>query len=233
VIIFLAGVIQGLTGFGSVLLSLPLLALFLDLKTAVPLMTLCALVLSIVLLVQLRASWEWGKIYPLLIGTLPGIPIGVFLLKNLEAAPMYVFLGSVLIIYSLYGLFFKGLIRELKGGWPYLFGFLAGCLGGSLGASGPPVIVYTFLQPWDKDKIKVTLQGFFILQGMLTLLFFTYHGLVNAPVLKLFAVSVPFIIVGTILGSYYYGKFAEEGYRKLMFATLAVLGIVMLVRGIH
>ena len=71
-----AGFIQGLSGFGSVLLSLPLLALFLDVKTAIPLVALLAVALTIFLLVQLRAHWDWKKIYPLCLGSLPGAPWG-------------------------------------------------------------------------------------------------------------------------------------------------------------
>lgn len=231
-ITFLAGFIQGLTGFGSILLSLPLIALFLDFKIAVPFMTVCGIVLSLVLLVQLRRAWDWGRIYPLLIGAVPGIPIGTYLLKTLEASPMYIFLGSVLTAYSLYGILFKGTMKELKKSWPYLFGFLAGILGGAVAASGPPVIVYTFLQPWDKDKIKVTLQGFFVVTGLLTLASFIYHGLIGRQVLELSGIALPFMIGGTLAGSFFYGKLAEASYRKLMYYTLAALGIMMFAQGI-
>jgi uncharacterized membrane protein YfcA len=231
-IAFFAGFIQGLTGFGSVLLSLPLIALFLDFKTAVPFMTICGIALSLILIIQLRKAWEWSRIYPLLIGALPGIPIGTYLLKNLEAAPMYIFLGSVLIAYALFGIFSKGVVKELKKGWPYLIGFLAGCLGGAVAASGPPVIVYTFLQPWDKDRIKVTLQGFFVVSGLLTLAYFIHQGLVGQQVLKLSGLALPFIAAGTLAGSYFYGRLNEAGYRKLMYYTLAVLGIMMFAQGL-
>jgi hypothetical protein len=231
-IAFLAGFIQGLTGFGSVLLSLPLIALFLDFKTAVPFMTICGIVLSLILIIQLRNAWEWKKIYPLLIGAIPGIPIGTYMLKTLEAEPMYIFLGFVLITYSLFGIFFKGIVKELKKSWPYLIGFLAGCLGGSVAASGPPVIIYTFLQPWDKDKIKVTLQGFFVISGLLTLSYFVSHGLVGMQVLTLSGLALPFITAGTLAGSFFYGKLNEASYRKLMYYTLAVLGVMMFAQGI-
>ncbi len=36
IVALLAGFIQGLSGFGSVLLSLPLMALFLDIREAIP-----------------------------------------------------------------------------------------------------------------------------------------------------------------------------------------------------
>ncbi len=231
-IAFLAGFIQGLTGFGSVLLSLPLIAMFLEFKTAVPFMTVCGIVLSLILIVQLRGSWEWKKIYPLLIGAVPGIPVGTYMLKNLEAGPMYIFLGSVLVAYALFGILFKGMVIELKKGWPYLFGIISGCLGGAVAASGPPVIIYTFLQPWDKDEIKVTLQGFFVISGIITLAYFIYHGLVGAQVLKLSGIALPFIAAGTLTGSFFYGKLNESGYRKLMYYTLAALGVMMFAQGV-
>lgn len=231
IIALLAGFIQGLTGFGSILLSLPLIALFLDFKIAVPLMNILGIVLSLVLIVQLRSAWEWGKIYPLLIGTVPGIPIGTYLLKNLEASPMYIFLGFVLVAYSLFGILFRGVVKELKKGWPYFFGFLAGCLGGAVSASGPPVIVYTFLQPWDKDKIKVTLQGFFVVSGLFILAYFYWHGLIVPQVVRLSIIALPFIIGGTLAGSFFYGRLAESGYRKLMYYTLGLLGLIMFAQG--
>ena len=231
-IAFVAGFIQGLTGFGSVLLSLPLIALFLDFKTAVPFMTVCGIVLSLILIIQLRSAWEWKKIYPLLIGAIPGIPIGTYMLKTLEAAPMYIFLGSILIAYSLFGIFFKGIVKELKKGWPYLIGFFSGCLGGAVAASGPPVIIYTFLQPWDKDKIKITLQGFFVISGLFTLFYFIYHDLIGTQVLILSGLALPFIAAGTLTGSFFYGKLNEASYRKLMYYTLATLGIMMFAQGI-
>jgi hypothetical protein len=104
---FLAGFIQGLSGFGSVLLSLPLLILFLDVKTAIPLVALIALALTVLLLIQLRQHLEWRRIYPLLAGTLFGVPVGVFLLKRLDTSLIQLVLGAVLIGYALYSLVFR------------------------------------------------------------------------------------------------------------------------------
>jgi uncharacterized membrane protein YfcA len=49
-VVFFAGVTQGLSGFGSVLLSLPLLAIFLEIKMVIPLVALFGLAITIVLL---------------------------------------------------------------------------------------------------------------------------------------------------------------------------------------
>jgi hypothetical protein len=230
VVACMAGFIQGLSGFGSVLLSLPLLALFLDIREAIPLVNLMGVVLTVILIIQLRAHWEWGKIWPLLAGACPGIPVGVYLLKRMDPAHIQVALGVVLLAYALYGLLFRLPIGRLGGPWAYVFGFFAGGLGGAVSASGPPVIVYTSLQAWTKDQIKVTLQGFFIVSGVLIGVFQAANGLVTDGVIRNFLVSVPTLLAGTWAGSLLYGKFREEGYRRVMLTLLGALGVFTLVR---
>ena len=232
VVAFLAGFIQGLSGFGSVLLSLPLLALFLDVREAIPLVNLMGVILTVLIIVQLRAHWEWRKIWPLLAGALPGIPVGVWLLKRMDPVHVQVVLGMVLLAYALYGLMFKLPIGKLGGPWAYLFGFFAGGLGGAISASGPPVIVYTSLQAWTKDQVKVTLQGFFIASGLLIGVFHAASGLTTAKVLLNFTVCVPTLLAGTWVGSRMYGRFREEGYRRVMLVLLGVLGVFTLVRAL-
>jgi uncharacterized membrane protein YfcA len=221
---FLAGLIQGFSGFGSVLLALPLLALFLDMRTVVPLVSLYGLFLTVVLFIQLRTSVRWDTVRVLVAGSLPGVPAGVFLLKVVQAFVIEGLAGVILIFFSLVRLFLKS-SGELTGKrWGVLFGFLGGCLGGAIGASGPPVIVYTAIQPWDKDAIKSTLQAFFLFSGILVVLFQAVSGLVTAPVLRFFAAGFPFLMAGTFTGSFFYGSVRTEGYQKILFVLLVLLG---------
>ena len=176
-IIFLASFLHGLAGFGSALLALPLLALFLDIKLVIPLVALVACSLNLILLVQLRHHFEKEKLYPLIIGALPGIAIGAFVLKRVHANIIQIVLGAVLVSYAVTGLFVRFSPKNLKDDWAYLIGFLAGCFGGALSAIGPPIVVYASLQPWDKDKIKAMLQGFLLLAGLLVVIFQALIGI--------------------------------------------------------
>ena len=229
-IVFLAGFTQGLSGFGSILLSLPLLAIFLDIKTVIPLVALIAFCITIILFIQLWEHLDWKKIYPLFFGALPGIPLGVFFLKKLDKDLIQWILGIILISYSLYGLFFRSTNKQMGEGWGYLFGFFSGCLGGALSAAGPPVIVYISLQTWSKDTIKVTLQGFFLVSGAIVVFFQALSGLTTIVVLRYFLISLPLIFLGTYTGSIFYGKIQEEHYKKVMLILLAFLGGFMIYR---
>lgn len=227
-IAFFSGFIQGLSGFGSILLSLPLLAIFLNIKIVIPLTALFGLSMTIILLIQLWRHLEWKKIYPLLIGALPGIPVGVLFLKELDKGTIQWILGIILITYSIYGLFSKPAHRKIKEGYAYFFGFLGGCLGGALSASGPPVIIYTSSQSWRKDKIKSTLQGFFLFSGLVIVFFQVISGLTTMTVLRFYAVALPALILGTFVGSQLYGTIKDEDYRKVILILLAFLGSFMI-----
>ncbi len=229
-VVFFAGVTQGLSGFGSILLSLPLLAIFLEIKMVIPLVALFGLSITIILLIQLWKQLEWKAVYPLLLSALPGVPVGVFFLKRLDRGTIQWILGIILIGYSLYSVFLRSDHRGIRARWAYGFGFLAGCLGGTLGATGPVVILYTSLQNWSKDKIKVTLQVFFFVSGVTVVFFHAISGLTSLAVLRFFMVSLPMLILGTYVGSFFYGKVHEEGYRRIVLILLALLGGFMIYR---
>jgi uncharacterized protein len=222
---FLAGLTQGFSGFGSVLLSLPLLALFLDIKTAIPLMALAGVPLTAFLLIPLWRHLEWQKVMPLLVGSAFGVPLGVYLLGTLDASMIMTALGIILLAYGLYGLLIRSVTYSLSRPWGYLFGLAAGCLGGGFSAGGPPVIVYTSLQPWSKDQIKATLQGYFFISGIMVVFFQAMGGYVTTAALHYFCISLLPLLLGTYLGHFFYGKISEAIYRKTMLLLLTFLGI--------
>lgn len=230
IIAFCAGFIQGLSGFGSVLLSLPLLAFFLDVKTAIPVVALFGVALTIFLVIQLRQHWEWKKIYPLCLGAVPGAPLGVWFLTRTDAQLIQWIVGAVLLAYALYSLFLKPAFRATGRVWAYISGFVAGCLGGAISAAGPPVIIYTSLQPWNKDQIKVTLQGFFLISGIVIVISQAMGGLVTESVLRYFLAALPPLLIGTWVGSLLYGRMKEKTYRKTLLIIMGLLGLLMLLK---
>lgn len=225
---FLAGLTQGLSGFGSVLVALPLLVLFLDLRTAVPLVGLWGMTINLLLLVGLWRQIRLARILPLTLAALPGIPLGVFLLKRLPVHYLELALGSVLICFTAYFIWIKGRTQALGRGWKYLAGFASGCLGGSLAASGPPVIIYTALQPWPKDDLKATLTGYFSLSGLLILVVQAWENLFTPQVLRYGLLSIPFIFLGVAAGLWFYQRLDTSRYRQVVVAFITALGLLTL-----
>lgn len=227
-IFFLAGLVQGVTGFGSALVAMPLLLLFLEAKTAVPLCMLNGLVITAFLSLQLKHHMEWKKIMPLFVGCIPGIFLGVTLLKKAENDTIKILLGMMLIAYSWYGLRVRPRPRHIHGAWSVLAGFATGAIGAAFSAGGPPAIIYTALTGWSKDAIKATLSGFFFTTGILAAVAHAVTGLTTVQVLHYFFISTSAVLLGTWVGSLLYGRLSREKYMRLVYLTLFAMGFMMI-----
>src|SRR5665647_189277 len=101
VIFLLAGFVQGMTGFGSALVAMPLLSLCLDVKGAVPLCTLNSVVITTFLALRLRKNLEGKKIFPLCIAAIPGMIVGITFLKKVSSEHLSMGIGVLLVALSL------------------------------------------------------------------------------------------------------------------------------------
>ncbi|AGW13591.1 sulfite exporter TauE/SafE family protein [Megalodesulfovibrio gigas] len=223
---------QGLAGVGVVLVALPLMALILDVKTVIVLVNLLALSINIVLGVHLFKHMRARHLIPLLVGAVPGIPAGVLVLKAVSPEVLQILLGLVLLGYAGYAL--SGLLsqRETRMAWAYVAGFLGGCLGGAITASGPPIIIYTALQPWTKDRIKATMIGFFLITTIAITAMHAATGMITPAVLSGYCSALPGLALGLWGGMRCYGRISDTVYRRIITYLLLILGIILLVKGL-
>ena len=227
-LIFLAaGFIQGLAGFGSSIVAMPLLTMLIDLKSAVALCILNGLIITSYLCIQLRPHLDKRKILPLFIGSLPGIYFGVHVLKTMDTKVMELLLGLLIVIYSLYSLRFKPQVVHMRPFWAYGAGFATGLIGAAFSAGGPPSIIYTTLTGWSKDHIKATLAGFFLSSSIIIAVMHAASGITSEMVLQYFSASVLFVAGGVYYGLRLYGRIGRHGYIKLILVLLLILGIIM------
>jgi uncharacterized membrane protein YfcA len=232
-IFLLAGFTQGLSGFGSALVAMPLLVMFIDIKKAVPLCVLNGLIITFFLTLQLWNHIDWKKIMPLFMGCLPGIYVGVTFLKKTNSSIIEISLGVILIAYALYGLILRPKPRKISSSWSYLAGFATGAIGGAFSAGGPPTIVYTTLTGWSKDDIKATLSGFFFITGLIIAVAHAMNGLTTIVVLRYFSASISFVLLGVYAGSLCYSMTKKEAYIRIILTILVLMGIMMIVSAVR
>jgi uncharacterized membrane protein YfcA len=188
------------------------------------------LIITGFLSLQLRQHVDWRKIMPLLVGCLPGVVLGISLLKKTDEALLSLLLGLLLIGYGGYRLVFSLRPRDVHRGWAYVAGFSTGAISGAFSAGGPPTIIYTTLPGWTKDEIKATLSGFFFICGVVTAIGHVASGLTTVTVLRFFTPTAPAVLAGVTLGAFFSCRFSTAGYIKLILACLVLLGLLMVGR---
>ena len=232
-ILFVSSFIHSTLGFGQAVIAMPLLAMVVELKTATPLVAFVLMTIAAVILlrnwrvVDLNAAWR------LVLSSCFGIPVGLFLLKDVPEDLMKVFLGIVVLLFSLYNLANRHLkiidLRRVGGGsvLAYLFGFVAGILGAAYNTSGVVITVYATLRDWAPDRFRSTLQSYFVFTGLLILASHGLVGLWTPDVFKFYLTSLPLILVGVFLGSRLNRLIPQGQFDGYINVGLLVMGILL------
>lgn len=227
-ILSLAGFTRGAVGFGDALLAMPLLTLLATIELATPLVALSALTISIF---TLWRSWRQADVRAaahLVLASLLGIPFGLWFLKSLPEQIVTGALGIFLIIFALYRLSRPASTGKIGGRWGSAFGFIAGVIGGAYNTFGPPVILYATLRQWPPDKFRATLQGYFLLTGVMITISHGLAGLWTPLVFQLFILSIPCILLGILLGIRVGRRIPHAVFERLVLVALLLLGGMLL-----
>jgi uncharacterized membrane protein YfcA len=230
-VIFLASFVLGLAGFGIALVAMAFLPYVMSPVTAIVLLTIYALVFSIVGVVPLRQDVTPRALVDLLIGSVAGTPLGVWVLATLPPSGLNRLIGLVLVIAV--ALELRGLMpRRLVGrGWGVGAGFLAGVLGGAVGTPGPPVVMYATTQGWSPRTMKGNVMAFFVVNQAVILAGFWWAGLLTPDVATMTAAYALPALAGVLAGMALFGRLDPLRFRRIVFGLLLVSGLVLLIRG--
>jgi len=154
---FLGGLIFGLTGFGSSLVTIPLATHLVPLQFALALFALGDLVSSFRVGLEsprnaVRA--EWTRMVPMI---LLGTALGVTVLVNLPRAAGMILLGAFVLSFALYSLFQRGSEKIVSPRWAWLAGLGGGITSTLFGAGGPPYAIYLSQRGLTKAQFRATL----------------------------------------------------------------------------
>ncbi len=113
-IIFLAYTVKGLSGFGSGLIAIPLLAFIFPLTFIVPVLGLLSYSGTIMQSFHLREQVVWRDMLPLIPFSLLGIVSAIWLLVNVDANSLVMALGVFVLMYSIYSLLPLSVKKSLR-----------------------------------------------------------------------------------------------------------------------
>ena len=232
-ILFVSTFIHSTLGFGQALIAMPLLAMVVQLKTATPLVAFVLMTIAAVILLRNWRVVDLSAVWRLVLSSCIGIPVGLFLLKGVPEGLMKVFLGILVILFSLYNLVNRHLkiidLCRVSGdsGLAYLFGVVAGILGAAYNTSGVVITIYATLRDWSPNRFRSTLQSYFVFTGLLILASQGLAGLWTPDVLRLYMTSLPIVLVGIFLGGKL-NRFIPQGqYDGYVNVGLLVMGLLL------
>jgi hypothetical protein len=231
-ILLVSGFIQGLVGFGSALVAVPLLSIFMGPKVVVPLTLVHGLFMNMYLSVRNRRHIQKNRVLPLFLWGVIGIPFGAAVLIILPPEGLKILIGIVISVFSLLLLagFSYRFKREKKVLVPV--GLISGLLNGSVSMSGPPIILFLSNQKVSKSHFRANTVTYFFLLNIITFAVFFITGVLDGEILVLSLFLLPPIPVGIFAGEYFSHKVTEDWFRKIALVLVAAAGVSALVTGL-
>lgn len=223
VILLGAYFIRGISGFGSGLIAVPLLAHFLPLTFVVPLILITDFTASILLGFHVRKHARWDEIRPLLPFGFFGVVAGATLLVNIPRTPLLISLGILILIFALRSVFNLHGSRIIRRIWAVPAGLIGGTISGLFGTGGPPYVIYLNHRIHDPAQLRGTFTGLFFLEGLWRIITFIFAGLFHdIALITSTLLALPIVILGLWLGNH-----AHVGLSSVQMQRL--IGVLLLV----
>jgi uncharacterized membrane protein YfcA len=229
--LIVAGLLKGIIGVGMPVVALPLLSLLIDVKSA-------AMLLSMPLIFSnLPQALEGGKtgrclmqLMPVILGMVPGLFLGVWVLLALDAnvakmATGLVLMGIAGVTLLAPKLQFQSCLVLPAG---IAFGFFGGMLGGIAAMAGPLVFIFLLAKGLrGKEFTKEASLYLVVSAGLLAILLTASREFSWLDVSVSTAAMLP-VGLGMYAGQYMRDKIAPETFRKLVLMAIIAAGAELL-----
>ena len=239
-ILFLSGLMSGLSGFGFSAVGAACL-LFIEPITQAPLLQTLSTCNQFLSLKQLREdmpkSWKgfWEGPGFCILGGMPGAFVGIWMLSHLPAEQLMKIFGAFLVLYCIYSMFkpagakLRGFDGPVTGA---IVGFIGGAIGGFTAFPGAAVVVWTGLRDLPKAQNRVVVQPYIIMSQIFSLILVAllHPNYLSYHYWMLLLMTLPAVLPGTVTGVTLYRRISDVNFKRISFLLLGLSGVALLLK---
>lgn len=232
-VLCLAYLVRGISGFGSGLIAVPLLALMYPLPLVVPSVLLLDFTASLVLGGLNLKQVRWDEVRPLIPFGMLGVALGTTLLVNLPRTPLLIGLGLFILVFAVRSLLNLHGDKPITRWWALPASLTGGMVGALFGTGGPPYVIYLAHRLKDKGLLRATLSGVFFLEGLVRITSFAAAGLLlNRQVWKSYGFGLPVVLLALYAGSHMHTGLSQSQVMRMIGGLLLLSSLSLFVKAL-
>lgn len=228
-----AYVVFGMVGFGTTLVSAPVLAHVLPLSIVVPALALTDFVASWTNGFRLGAHVVRKEVLRLVPPMVIGSAIGAWLLFSVPVRTLMLALGVFVVLYALNGLRPKAPQPPLAPGWAWWFGGAGGVLSALFGAGGWVYSMYLVRRLDDPQQIRATQTAVLTVSSTIRVLLFAVAGTYfEWKLLLLVLALLPAMALGLYIGHRITLRLDRKRFLQVLNGVLLLTGTSLVWRAL-
>lgn len=220
----------GLSGFGSALVTVPVLSHLWPVQFVVPVLAMLDIVAATFVGVRRPAEAERGELTRMIPLAFIGAVLGVSLLVNLPHAAALGSLGTFVMLYGAYALIGPSASGTVSRKWAYLAGLTGGAGGTLFGIAGPAYVMYLSRRLSDRTAFRATLASMVFFSVSSRLLVFAFAGLLLWSELQVALFLLPFVFLGLWIGGRVHLRISPKLFGRIISSMLIVSGASLVAR---
>jgi uncharacterized membrane protein YfcA len=230
-VVFVAYLVFGITGFGASPITIPVLVHLLPLPFVLPLAALLDLGSALALGFHTRRQADSRELLTLVPFTLLGLTLGVTLLLRLPRDATLLALGLFVCVYAVNLMRRRETRGSLSRWWAAPAGLVGGLVGALFGMGGPPYVMYIAGRVPEPAAQRATISQMVILNVGLRVFAFALAGLLASPPLWLaVTVLLPVAWAGVWAGHRAHLRLAPATASRIVAAALLMAGAALIAR---
>lgn len=223
-----AATAKGITGLGFSTTCLPILALLIGLKEALPLVVIPSICSNIVVMRQAgRLGETIGRFWPMLLALLPGLALGLWILAYIDGVVAGAILGIMIIVWSVFSFTKPGLFitAHRERSLAPVAGFITGTVNGVTGSQVMPMVPFMMLLQLERSLFIQAVNCSFTLSSLVMALGLGTLGLFSWGDVLISIIGVCFVAMGVSLGGAIRDRLSETLFRNGVLVMLLLLGV--------
>ena len=234
-VFLMAALVKGVTGLGYATSAIPMLALFLGVKAAIPLVLIPSLTSNFILmrqageLPQIARRFRW-----LYLGAMLGVALGLLVLTGIASATAEIILGAVLILYCVYA--WAQPHAQLPDGAEQplapAVGLSTGIVNGLTGAQTIPLVPYLLSLDLTPNRVVQASNISFTLSSIVMLIGVGAAGWMTPGVIALSVLGLVPTYLGVALGGKVRDRLAPALFKRFVIVVLGASGLALIAKAI-
>ncbi len=227
-----AATAKGVTGLGFSTTCLPILALLVGLKDALPLVVIPSIYSNIVVMRQAGRFVETlNRFWPMLLALLPGLALGLWTLAYIDGRLAGAILGVMMLVWCAFSFAKPELTIAARWERPLapFAGFITGTINGITGSQVMPMVPFMMMLRLERNLFIQGVNCSFTLSSLVMVLGLGMLGLFLWEDVLISAIGVCFVTLGLSLGAAIRRRLSETLFRQGILVMLSVMGLALIV----